>query len=193
MTLDLTTITPADFKAQFFRDFAYLNEYSNTAVYSFGTIVQYTDGYFYRCLSNGTVGIPCTNVQYWEIVPREMANDFVQDQDIENAFSEATILFNPALWDGDANEELAYLYLTAHFMVTDLRRANAGLTSRPEFVASARTVGSVSETYELPDMYKNNPILNGYLKTGYGMKYLDLMLPNLVGNTVAICGTVGWT
>lgn len=193
MTLDLSTVTPTDFKAQFFRDFPYLPVYSNTATYAFGAFVQYTDGNFYQCLSNNTVGIPCTNVQSWVQVPCETVNDFVLDQDINNAFNEAIVLFNPALWDTDAIEKMAYLYLTAHFMVTDIRRANQGLSSRPEFVVSNRTVGSVTETYELPDRYKNNMILNGYLKTGYGMKYLDLLLPNLVGNTISVCGTVNPT
>lgn len=190
--MDLTTITVANFQSQFFRDFPYLPVYSNTQIYQFGNVTQYTDGGFYRCRSNGTVGIPCTTVVNWEPIC-DNANDYVQPQDITNAFAEATILFNQALFGTPAQITLGYLYLTAHFLVTDLRRANAGLSSRPELLVGSRTVGSVTESYEIPEQLKDNAILNGYMKTGYGMKYLDMILPLLVGNVMSVCGTVGPT
>lgn len=188
--MDLTTITVAQFQALFFRDFPYLPVYSNTQVYQLGNITQYTDGGFYKCRSNGTVGIPCTTALNWEPVPCDNINDFVQAQDITNAFAEAQILFNQAFFGTTAQITLGYLYLTAHFLVTDLRRSNAGLSSRPELLVSQRSVGGVSETYAIPEQLQNEAILNGYLKTGYGMKYLDMILPQLVGNVGVVAGTV---
>ncbi len=188
--MDLTTITIAQFQAQFFRDFPYLPVYSNTQVYQFGQITQYTDGGFYKCRSNGTVGIPCTTALNWEAVPCDSANDFVQAQDITNAFAEAQILFNQAFFSNNAQITLGYLYLTAHFLVTDLRRSNSGLSSRPEMLVQSRSVGGVTEAYAIPDQLQNEAILNGYLTTGYGKKYLDMILPQLVGNVGVVCGTV---
>lgn len=186
--LDLTTITASDFKSQFFRDFSYLPVYSSLATYFAGDKTFYNN-LFYLCQSDGTTNITPPSPNVWELT-RGSQNDYVLDQDINNAFAEAMVLFNPALWANDTQQKLGYLYLTAHFMVTDIRRSNAGLASRPEFSTSAKTVGSVSETYELPDRFKNDAILNGYLKTGYGMKYLDMILPLLMGNVFTSVGTV---
>lgn len=189
--MDLTTITVADFQAKFFRDFPYLPVWSSTSAYNFGQIVQYAvNTGFYSAKTNGIApGTLPTVVTAWEPACGN-ANDYVLPQDITNAFAEATVLFNQAFFDNDSDIKLGYLYLTAHFLVTDLRRSNSGLSSRPELLLESRTVGSMTESYALPDRYKSDPILNGYLKTGYGMKYLDLIMPNLIGNVVSVGGWV---
>lgn len=189
--MDLTAITVADFQAQFFRDFPYLPIWDSTLPYNFGSVVFYsTDGGFYKGKTNGiAAGTLPTIVTAWEPFCAAQ-NDYVLAQDITNAFAEAQMLFNQAFFDSDADIKLGYLYLTAHFLVTDLRRSNSGLSSRPELLVESRTVGSMTESYALPDRYKSDPILNGYLKSGYGMKYLDLIMPNLIGNVVSVRGWV---
>lgn len=189
--MDLTTITVGDFQAQFFRDFPYLPVWDSMLPYNFGSIVFYpVNGGFYKGKTNGIApGTLPTVVTAWEPVCG-IQNDYVLPQDITNAFAESTILFNQGLFDTDPEITLGFLYLTAHFLVTDLRRSNSGLSSRPELLVESRTVGSLTESYAVPDRFKNDPILNGYLKTGYGMKYLDLILPGLVGNIGSVRGWV---
>lgn len=127
---------------------------------------------------------------YWSPVYSDVATNYILDADIENAFAEAQVVFNQALFGDDAEIRLAYLYLTAHYLCIDMANANAGLSSAGSFPVASRSVGSVSESYMIPDAFKDNPSLMAYMKTGYGSKYLSLVLPKVVGNVVA---TLGWT
>jgi hypothetical protein len=142
MALDLDTITIADFKAYFVRDFKY--------------------------------GVdPVTDVT---------------DADIQKAFDEAQINFNQSLFGSNDDITIVYFYLTAHYLVIDLRNADGGLNSTGKFTTQSKSVGSVSESYAVPEKYKNNPTLAPYAATGYGQKYLSLILPRLVGNIASIKG-----
>lgn len=116
------------------------------------------------------------------------ADEYVLDSDIQKAFMEAQILFNQALFGSNADITLVYLYLTAFFLVNDIGTAGAGLSSTGGFPVSSRTVGSVSESYEIPKAYVDNPTYSFYAKNGYGLKYLNLVLPMLVGNVGAVYG-----
>ncbi len=108
--------------------------------------------------------------------------DYVGNQDITNAFGEAKITFNQTLFGNDDDITLAYLYLTAHFMCVDIAMANGGVNSQANFPVSARTVGSVSESYAVPEAYTQSANLSYYTQTAYGLKYLAMVLPRLVGN-----------
>jgi hypothetical protein len=63
-----------------------------------------------------------------------------------------------------------------------------GIQSRGEQLVTSRSVGSVSESYDIPERFKNDPILNYYTKTGYGLKYLNMILPYLTGNISVAAG-----
>jgi hypothetical protein len=188
--VDLNTITVADFKALFVRDFPYLPVWSDTKLYNKDTVVYYeVTELFYRALDNGVpVGTVPTNATYWVLYPGDIYN-YVLDSDIIKAFAEAQQSFNQALFTTDPNITLGYLYLSAHFLVNDINTANAGLQSSGINPVNSRTVGSVSESYFISDYYLNNPLYLFYNKTGYGQKYLSMILPNLVGNVGVVCGT----
>ncbi len=116
-------------------------------------------------------------------------NDYVYDDDISRAFLEAQVSFNQGLFGSDAQIKMAYLYVTAHYLCLDLRAALAGIQgSGGSFPVSSRSVGSVSESYAVPERYTDDPLLAMYTQTNYGMKYLSLTLPNLVGNFGAVFG-----
>ncbi|MBZ5673705.1 MAG: DUF4054 domain-containing protein [Acidobacteriia bacterium] len=185
--MDLNTITVADFKAQFYRDFPYLPVYDPAALYNTGDIVYYAPTLlFYQCQVDGVTGVtPGSDATKW-IKYLTTLDNYVQDQDITNAFTEAQVLFNQALLGTDATIRLAYLYLTAHFLCNDMRAAAAGISSSGSFPVQSRTVGSVSEAYQIPDAYKNNPNYAFYITSAYGMKYLQMILPNLIGNMQAV-------
>lgn len=187
MALDLNTITVAQFQAQFFRDFPYLPTYSATVTYPAGATVFYNDN-FWNAQQNGLLNVlPGSDSNKWMLV-NVCANDFVQPQDITNAFAEAQVVFNQALFGSDAKITLAYLYCTAHYLVNDLRTAAQGVDSAGAFPVQSRSVGSVSESYQLPEAYKDSAQLAFFTSTGYGQKYLSMLLPNLVGNIGAVWG-----
>jgi hypothetical protein len=49
-------------------------------------------------------------------------------------------------------------------------------------------VGNVSESYSIPHAYMDNPVYSFYTQSAYGLKYLSLVLPGIVGNVVAVGG-----
>lgn len=113
---------------------------------------------------------------------------YVFISDIEKAFSEAKINLNQSLFSSDANIQIGFLYLSAHYLANDLRTALQGIESVGSNPVASRSVGSVSESYSIPQRYMNDPILSFFTSTGYGMKYLSLILPKLVGNFGVVCG-----
>jgi len=117
-------------------------------------------------------------------------SDKIMDADISRAFSEAKANFNQSLFSDDDILKLAYLYLTAHYMVLDLRTSMSGIAGGGEFSVASKSAGSISESYAIPAAYIDNPLLSYFAKTGYGQKYLSIVMPRLVGNIGAVGG---WT
>lgn len=117
-------------------------------------------------------------------------SDKVMDADITKAYTEAKANFNPALFSSDDQLIIAFLYLAAHYLVIDFQNSNSGLNQAALGLLASRSVGSVSESYSVPDTYTKDPLMAFYAKTGYGQKYLSLVLPALVGN---VASAAGWT
>lgn len=113
--------------------------------------------------------------------------DFIQDQDITNAFADAQVSLNQALLPDDPTITIAYLYLTAHCLCVNIQAANGGINNPAAMPVNARNVGSVSESYTIPEEYTESAQLATYTQTSYGLKYLSIMLPYLVGNFGAVC------
>lgn len=152
--MDLSTVTAANFKTRFYRDFYFANQ----------------------------------NPDQEQPVPPN--TELVQDVDIANAFSDAKALLNQSLLGSDANITLGYLYLSAHCLCLNIKAGDSGVNSGGTggFPVTSRSVGSVSEAYQVPDAYKDDPILAQYAQTAYGQKYLAMVLPKLRGNMVAVAG-----
>ncbi len=114
--------------------------------------------------------------------------DYVSDQDITNGFGEAQAAINQGLFSSDAVITLAYLLLTAHFVCSDLRAAAAGVWAPGAMPISSSGMGAASESYQIPEAYSKNPLLAMYTQTAYGMRYLQMALPNMTGNVVVVAG-----
>ncbi len=186
--MDLSTITVDDFKTRFFRDFPYLPVYDNAALYNIGARVYYpTTQLFYDCTVNGTTGITPDTPSNWTLVSDSTLN-YIQDQDISNAFDEAMFNLNQGLFGSDEQIHLGFLYLTAHYLVNDIRAGRAGVAAQAQFPVSSKSVGSVSESYAVPARYADDPILSFYTSSSYGLKYLSLILPQMVGNVFTVEG-----
>lgn len=183
---DLSTITVDDFKSLFPRDFPYLRDWNATTSYSIGDQVGYDDK-IYEALTANSNKQPDSNPSDWKEI-QIYDCDYVTDSDIERAFKEAQCVFNQSLWQDDDCLEQGYLYLTAHYLVMDLKNSTQGLNSSGDNPISSRSVGNVSEGYSVPEWVTKDPILVYYTKTGYGQKYLSLVLPNLMGNVASVAG-----
>lgn len=111
----------------------------------------------------------------------EDVNDYITDDDIEHAIGEMFVMLPEHLFD-EVTLRLAQLYLTAHCLVNDMRTARAGLISQFPFPLQSRSVGSVSESYGIPSRFLDNPLYSFYITSQFGLKYLAMLLPRLIGN-----------
>lgn len=185
--MDLNTVTVQDFKDQFPRDFPYLPNWDSEDFYNIGQVVYYgITRLFYICKINGTTQLP-TDTDHWDLYTQNV-NNYVLDSDITRAFQEAQINLNQALFGDDPTIKLAYLYMTAHYLVMDLRAAKAGVSGRGEQIVSGRTVGSVSENYNIPTALSDSTIRQFFAKTYYGQKFYSMAEANMVGNIGIVWG-----
>lgn len=119
--------------------------------------------------------------------------EYVMDSDITKAFMEASANFNAGLFGTDDKLKIAYLYLTAHYLVNDLMAAKDQSGSSSQFPVSSRSIGAVSESYSIPEWILKDPILSYYSTTRYGMKYISIVKPLLIGNVQVYKGyTTPW-
>jgi len=112
----------------------------------------------------------------------------VRDEDIDKAIAEANILFNPGLFEDLPSQSIAFEYLTAHLLVRSflatggIIQQGQGLNSTGSFPISNKGAGPLSVGYAIPADLADNPALAQYLTTAYGLQYLTLVMPNLIGN-----------
>lgn len=177
------TITVDEFKQYFNRDFPFLPIYDDVELYNSGDKVYKDDQkLFYTCNIDGTTGDPpsLTTTVTWTKVPDDVY-EYVLDEDVQRAISEALASVPIQLFSDDVLR-LAYLYCTAHYLTQDIRTAQKGLSSTGEFAVSSKSAGNVSESYAIPAKFLQSEIFSYFTKSGYGLKYLSLLIPRTKGN-----------
>lgn len=187
----IENITAEGFKALFARDFPYLPVWIEGAAYFIDDIV-YNAPNFYKSLTDGNTQEPkvidiVNGVSNWKFANEKLDN-YISDNDIERAFTEAEVNFNPNLFADDSTAEMVFYYLAAHYLVIDLNNAANPLAMGFNGFTQSKSAGSVSESYGIPQWMLNNAVLSGYAQTGYGRKYLSLIMPYLRGNIILTPG-----
>ena len=119
--------------------------------------------------------------------------DYVTTADITKATNQALINFNPDLYGTNDQITLVFMWLVAFYLVYDLQTSAKGLAAQSKFPISGTSVGGVSINFQIPERFSKDPILNVFTQNGYGMKYLSLALPYLVGHVGVIGGTTTYT
>ncbi len=120
--------------------------------------------------------------------PYGTALSTVRDSDITKAMGEASVNFNEALFTSQANFTIGFLYLTAHYLVVDLRAASQGIAGTYTWLETNKSVGSVSQGFTVPQYILDHPVLSMLSKTNYGAKYLAMVMGGLVGQIFTVCG-----
>lgn len=174
----INNVTIEDFKMRF-KTLPYLPLYVSGKAYFKGDEV-YVQPNFYTSLTNQNTSAPPEN---WELT-NDSINNYISDSDIEEAFNEAKINFNPNLFSTDEKAQIPFLYLAAHYLVVDLDAAQNPFTMGGTGFTRSKSVGSVSESYEIPKWILDNPRLSFYAQTKFGCKYLSLIQPYLIGNII---------
>lgn len=178
----IQAITVDNFKEQFYRDFNYIDTWE-AGTYNTNDIVFYAvNRKFYKCLGDGVTSVPTTSADWSLLTPGEK----VSDLDITHAYAESDLTFNTSLFTSDDNMVLAYLYLSAHYLVNDLNAG--GIDSNPTGIVNSKSVGNVSEGYAIPEWQLKSSVYSFYTKSSYGLKYLNMVIPRIKGNVASIAG-----
>ena len=107
----------------------------------------------------------------------------VTDYDIARALSPAgSFNFNSGLFASQSEFTYASGLLTAHYLVNSVVAGTTGLGGKANWLTSDQSGGNVSQSFEIPDRIKKSPYLASLSKTPYGMQFLELVLPQLIGN-----------
>lgn len=116
-------------------------------------------------------------------------NTQVVDFDIQKAFGEAEFNFNGERFSANQTQfSTLFLYLAAHYLVMDLRASSQGVFGQFAWSKTSKSVGSVSEGQAVPQLILDNPSFAIYASTTYGVKYISLIYPQLIGNTFTVWG-----
>lgn len=113
----------------------------------------------------------------------------ILDSDIGKAFQQTNINFNSDLWQDQGSYNVGYLLLSAHYLVMDIRASSQGINGQFNFLQQSKGVGSVSESFAIPQRILDNPDWAMLTKTNYGMMYLQLVIPQMAGQVFSVCGT----
>lgn len=112
----------------------------------------------------------------------------VSDSDIARAIIEAKMNFNEGLFDTDDDKKLIFLYLTAYYLVVDINNINTQGASNNGGLVTYRQVRNVSESFKVPKWVEDNPMYSMFAQNGYGLKYLTMMYPYLIGRVGIVGG-----
>jgi hypothetical protein len=114
--------------------------------------------------------------------------DVISDADLDKSFVEAKMNFNPGLWGTQETLKIALLYCVAHYLVCDIQMSKEGVDSSSTFSVNSRNIGSVSESYTVPDWILKSPYMSYFASTRYGLKYCSLLRPRIIGNVAVYSG-----
>lgn len=118
----------------------------------------------------------------------------VTDGDITSALNDATLIFNPAMWEQGVELNTMFLELAAHFLVLNVQAAGGlgiqgGLDSSGDLgVVTNKSVGSVSLTMEFAEALKNDPVFGPLMRTPYGARYASMAYPRTRGHMAVVAG-----
>lgn len=114
--------------------------------------------------------------------------DTVLDSDIDKAISYAQVGFNDVFFKDQTEFNIGFLLLAAHHLVMNLRASSQGIAGQYSWLQASKGVGSVNESFTIPQKILDNPVLGMLSKTHYGAAYLQIVLPQLAGQIFAVAG-----
>lgn len=129
-------------------------------------------------------------VYCWEEDEDETANlaDCILDSDIYRAMDEAMFKFNPSLFTKEKGK-MIFLYLTMFFLVYDRQMAASGLNGNSAAGPVVhRTVGKMSVSYAVSQLFSKYPSYEFLASNDYGRKAFNLMRPYLTGGVRVLRG-----
>ena len=111
----------------------------------------------------------------------------VTDDDLIGALADAGDNMNEENFPDQASFTRGYLFLAAHCLVENLLASVEGLASQFSWLTQAKSVGGVSQSFAVSERIREDPFLSLLSTTRYGARYLQMVLPYIVGHTSALC------
>ncbi len=134
-------------------------------------------------VANGGFGYKFAPLVYVPIGGDNTNTEKVTDYDIANALSPAGAFnFSGTLFASQAEFTYAANLLAAHYLVSSVVAGTTGLGGKANWLTADQSGGNVSQSFEIPERIKKSPYLARLSTTPYGMQYLELVLPQLIGN-----------
>ena len=117
-------------------------------------------------------------------------NTSVQDTDIAKAYQLANVNGQAlqSLFGDQGSFTTGYLYLSAHFLVMNLRASSQGINGQFAFLEQNKGVDSVNTSFAIPPRILENPFWSMLMKTNYGAQFMQLILPSLAGQMFTVPG-----
>lgn len=112
----------------------------------------------------------------------------VTDTAIQKAIDEAALNINQSLFCSQNAYTTAMMYLSAHYLVSDLLVSGSQCAGQEQWLISSKSVGSVSESFSIPQRILDNPLFAWYSTTRYGNRYLMMIMPLLSGQVFIVGG-----
>lgn len=187
MTSIFKNVTVEKFKSFFFRDFPYLPIWDSEKTYWSGDIVYYENDFYTSNIDNNVDNEP-NQSDDWKKVKGDIL-DYVTDNDIQKAMSQAINNCNENFGDNCEEKINIYLHLIAFYLVMDLKNAQTGINGGVAGAVSSTHVGDVSESYAIPQWMMTDPMYSMFAQNGYGLKYLSLIAPYLAVTVMFSQGT----
>ncbi len=185
----LDLFTPEDFKDYFPREFQYFSDiiWNEEINYFKDNKVYYNNNFYISLQDNNKNNEPDKSADYWQITIGNIY-DYITDNDLYKAFGQARNSFNINLFLNNKDKmKIAFLLLTAHYLVMDLNMANSnGVGS---FLITSKSVDGVSASYGIPQKYLQSPYYSYFASTSFGLKYLQYLIPFTIGAVYTIRGT----
>lgn len=110
----------------------------------------------------------------------------VTDDDLNGAILDASFNINESLFADQPTFSRAYLFLAAHMLVQNIAASVEGLASQYGWLTAAKSVGGVSQSFAIPERIREDPFLASLSTTRYGLNYLTIVMPFMVGHVTAL-------
>lgn len=106
----------------------------------------------------------------------------VTDGDINGAIQDADFNINECLFGSQASFTRAFLWLAAHLLVENIQANVEGLASQYSWLTAMKNVEGVSQSFKVPSWVMEDPFLASLSTTRFGLNYLRIVLPYMVGH-----------
>ncbi len=115
----------------------------------------------------------------------------VTDTDIAQAYQLTNEFINETFFKNQGSYNIGYFNLAAHYLVTAIQVSGAGLyvTGAMGGIETSKSVGSVSQSFQIPEIYLKNPMYASFTGTPYGLRYLQMISPYMIGRMAYVRGS----